>query len=154
MNHDQAVLRAAKIYDYYYSHAIKEFDQPTSMYLAQIPADYVYNSLISQQNCYINNTCCLEYCNEILDSEFKILDPRIKRLMYEREFKVQSGVSDSEIDTQLKKRRTRKFKELYYNKFNELKDNRENQFNNLFKNMKISCGVPNLSNVFKTLQLN
>ena len=50
---------ASKIYNYYYSLAIKEFSPDIANRLAKLPADYVYNSLnASTPNCY---TCCLEY---------------------------------------------------------------------------------------------
>jgi len=147
-----ALESASNIYNYYYSHAIKEFDKNTSMYLAQIPADYVYNSLINQRECYIDKNCCLEHCNEILNLEFNKLDPSIKRKAYEKMMNVKAGyVSDIEIDTQLKKRRNNKFKQLYYNKFNELKENRDDNFNGLFKNMGLNNS---LDDIFKTLNLN
>jgi serine phosphatase RsbU (regulator of sigma subunit) len=152
--HEAALLRASKVFDYYYTHAIQEFDHITSLQLAQIPADYVYNTLISQEQCYINHECCLEYCNEILDHEFEKLDPVIKRQVYEKAFNVKTGfVSENEINTQLKKRRNNVFKNLYHNRFHELKENKENAFIGMFKNISINEPTA-LENIFKTLNLN
>jgi hypothetical protein len=155
VTHEYAIEHAREIYNYYYSHAIKEFDESTSAKLAQIPADYVYNSLMSQKDCYIDNKCCLEYCNEMLDYQFNKLDPYIKRLVYEKAFNIKSNIPDIEIHALLKRKRNLKFKELYYNKFNELKENRENDFNTIFKNMKLTPNTtPTLDTIFKTLNLN
>jgi len=157
LSHEDALLRASKVFEYYYSHAIREFDHITSLQLAQIPADYVYNTLIIQDNCYINGDCCLEYCNDVLDHDFERLDPDVKRQAYERAFNIKTGfVSENEINTQLKKRRNNVFKNLYYSRFQELKENKENIFYDMFKNMKVSGPRdPNaLENIFKTLNLN
>ena len=104
MDKEQFSLNAAsKIYDYYYTLAIKEFNSETSNYLAKIPADYVYNSLINiYPNCYIDDVCCLEYCNELLDSEFDKLSPEFNRMIYDKSFNVNSAISDGEINLKLK----------------------------------------------------
>ena len=62
MQPPEALGIAGKIFDYYYSHAVKDFNSDTAASLAQIPADYVYNSLVNNKECYINGECCLEYC--------------------------------------------------------------------------------------------
>jgi hypothetical protein len=141
---ETALKRASRVYEYYYNHAIREFDHVTSSKLAQIPADYVYNCLIKQEESFL----------EFLDYEFERLDPEIKRNAYEKAFNVKTGfVSETEINSQLKKRRNMVFKNLYHNKFNEMK---ENIFCDIFKNMKISFVDPKteLLHIFKTLNLN
>ena len=141
-SHEMAMSRASKVFDYYYAHAIQEFDHITSSELAQIPADYVYNN---------TEEYCLEY---LLDHEFERLDPEIKRHTYEKAFNVKTGfVSESEINIQLKKRRNNVFKKLYYNRFRELKENKENIFCGMFKNISLN-GTTTIDNIFKTLNLN
>jgi len=146
---------ATNVYNWYYTHAIKQFNDTISKKLAQIPADYIYNSLIIQKECYINDKCCLEYCNEVLDSEFNIMDPEIKRKAYEKAFNVHTSISNNEINFQLKKYRNKKMKELYYNSFNEFKENdknRENQLSDLFNDINLNKNT--LESIFKTLNLN
>ena len=99
----RAVKNATKIYNYYYSLAIKEFRHDVAHTFAKIPADYVYNSLqTSYPNCFIDENCCLEYCNEILDSDFDKLSPEFKRMIYDKSFNVNSAISDGEINLKLK----------------------------------------------------
>ena len=94
-----ALKTATKTYNYYYSSAIKEFGSETADRLAKIPADYIYNKLLSNPECYIDSRCCLEYCNDVLDSEFNSIDPTLKRQAYEKAFGVQAGnISISEIN--------------------------------------------------------
>ena len=149
MNKALILIASQKIYSYYYNHAIKKFDENTSKELAQRPADYVYNSLISQTNCYINADCCLEYCNERLDSEFNTMDPVLKRKVYEKAFKVQSGnISDSEINTKLKSKR-KKIKEIYLNY------EKENELIDTFKKISLKRPRSNeIEHVLKKLNLN
>jgi hypothetical protein len=155
MQHAEAVGIAQKIYQYYYFHAIKEFDHGTSASLAQIPADYVYNSLLRQESCYIDSECCLEYCYERLDSDFNRMDPDIKRKVYEKAFGVQAGnVSDSEIDMRLKSKRRQKTNELYYSRFNTLKENNENDFAESFKGLSVKRNrTESIDRVLKKLNL-
>jgi hypothetical protein len=156
MQHTEALSIAGKIYEYYYTHAIKEFESKTATNLAQIPADYVYNSLVSNQDCYINGECCLEYCYDRLDAEFNKMDPEIKRKVYEKAFGVQAGnVSDAEINMRLKSKRRKKTNELYYSRYNALKVNNENTFVESFKNLSMKRNRPeNINQVFKKLNLN
>ena len=134
MNQENAYISASKIFDYYYNNARKKFDEGMSKSLAQHPADYVYNSLISGKDCYINDECCLEYCMERLDTEFDRMDPDLKRQIYEKAFKVRAGnVSNFEINTKLKAKRRKKINELYYNRYRKALENQENDFINAFK---------------------
>jgi hypothetical protein len=154
MQHPQAIDVAKKIFDYYYSHAIKEFDSQTASGLAQIPSDYVYNSLVNNE-CYINAECCLEYCYDRLDSDFNRLDPEIKRKVYEKSFGVQAGnISDAEISMRLKSKRRQKTNQLYYSRYNALKVNNENQLLDSFKGLSLKRkNASNIDNIFKKLNL-
>ena len=164
MQHTEALGIAAKIYEYYYTHAIKEFDSETATSLAQIPADFVYNSLVNNTECYINGECCLEYCYDRLDSDFNRLDPEIKKKVYEKAFGVQSGnVSDKEINMRLKSKRRKKTNELYYSRVRALKVNNENTFVESFKGLSMKrkdLNFPrnnrseNINQIFKKLNLN
>jgi hypothetical protein len=149
-NVQNALVSAQKIYTYYYNHAIKKYDHRISSELAQRPADYVYNALVSQPECYINSECCLEYCNERLDYEFNTMDPALKRKVYEKAFGVQSGnVSDTVINTKLKSKRRQKIKELYNNleKENELVDS--------FKKINLKrSNSGDIEHIFKRINLN
>ena len=142
---NNALNIATKVYNYYYSNAIKSFDHRTSMKLAQIPADYVYDNL--QKGCFIDNRCCLKHCLDLLDYEFITLDPVVKRMAYDKAFNVQSVVSDYEIDTRLKKARKQVINKLYET------DKENNDLVNLFKNMNVD--PDDISSFFnKTLQIN
>jgi hypothetical protein len=150
---DYPLKSASKIFDYFYFQAIKEFDDTTAKMLAQIPADYVYNSL-KNKNC-VSEQCCLEYCNDLLDSEFNNLTPEVKRSIYERAFNVQTNVSDSEIDMRLKAKR-RKFKnDYYYSRARKLK---ETSLNNLISGMNTITlkrkPLQESTNLLKSLKLN
>ena len=67
-------------------------------------------------NCYIDQVCCLEYCNDMLDSEFNKLSPDFKRIVYNKAFNVTSTISDGEINLGLKLKR-RKLKNTFFNEF-------------------------------------
>ena len=164
MQPPEALGIAGKIFDYYYSHAVKDFNSDTAASLAQIPADYVYNSLVNNKECYINGECCLEYCYDRLDSDFNRLDPEIKRKVYEKAFGVQAGnVSNSEINMRLKSKRRKKTNELYYSRVRALHN--ENTFVESFKNLSMKRNrlshdnirnnrSKNINQIFKELNLN
>ena len=98
-----ATKMATKIYNYYYTSAIKEFSHLIADKLAKIPADFVYHQLLLVPDCYSTQGCSLEYYNELIDSEFNSLDPNLKRRAYEKAFGVQSGnISVSEINLKLR----------------------------------------------------
>ena len=152
-----AALNAAKsIYNYYYESAIKEFEPSVADRLAKIPADYVYYKLINNPECYIDSGCCLEYCNEILDSEFNSMDRNLKIKAYEKAFGVKVGnISMSEINIKLKaKRRNAEFKKLYIASVKNEKD-----INGLSEQLVGLMGVKrkntdeNLENVFKSMKI-
>ena len=146
----RAVKNATKIYNYYYSLAIKEFRHDVAHTFAKIPADYIYNELMNN-SCYINDRCCLKYCIELLDSEFNVLDDTTKRLVYEKALGVFSGnISRGEINTRLKRER-RQFQNLYNNSVKNYKLQLENNFNKSFGNMGIQ---ENPEDLFSNLRLN
>jgi hypothetical protein len=147
---------ALKIYNYYYQQGLKEFDGNSEIanMLAKIPADYVYNSLINRPGCYINSNCCLEYCNDLLDSEYEKLDPMTKRAVYEKMKGVSANVSNFEIDNSIKQNR-KKFKSLWNNQVNKIKSDRENQLNVSMNRLNISNNLNFLEErIFKNLNLN
>ena len=55
---------ASKIYDYYYNMAIKDFNHKFSVFLAKIPADYVYYSFKLYPNCPIDKQCFMEHLSK------------------------------------------------------------------------------------------
>ena len=136
---------ASRIYNYYYTLAIKEFNHTVADRLAKIPADYVYNQLKNTYpNCFINERCCLEYCNDMLDDEYNNLSPEFKREIYNKSKNLQTTVSDYEINMFLKAKR-RKFKNLFYNTVNQTKQQQENDLSTLLENvslMSINVSVP------------
>jgi len=145
----RALKIGTKIYNYYYSLAIKEFRHDIAHLLAKIPADYIYKEMLIN-SCYINGRCCLKYCNELLDSEFNVLDDTTKRLVYEKALGVFAGnVSKGEINMRLKKER-RQFQSLYDNSVKNYKLNLENNFNKSFGNMNIQ---ENPEDLFSNLRL-
>jgi len=154
--YNYALQSATNIYNHYYKLAIKEFNnEDIANMLAKIPADYIYNELLNKYpNCYINEGCCLEYCNELLDHEFDRLDPDIKTKVYEKAFGVSAGnISPGEINLKLKK--GRKIKGMYQEKVNQLKSERENDI--IYNMSGLVLGKrksEQLENVFKTLRLN
>ena len=150
--------KALSIYNYYYNLARKEFKQSVAERLAKIPADYVYSNLMmNYPQCYLNETCCLKYCNDILDTEFDKFDPEFKREIYNKSFNVQSTVSDYEISSGLRSKR-RSFKNL----FNDAIRRERVDLNNLLENMTIKeqprnlkrRGSGQLENVLKNLKIN
>ena len=145
-------ISASKIYNYYYTLALKEFTHTVADRLAKIPADYVYNQLMENYpNCFINENCCLKYCNERLDTEFKTFSPEFKRDIYNKALNVQSNVSNSEINLQLKANR-RKIKNLFYDAARETRDQQENDISILLDNISLKR-KNNLETVFKKLNL-
>lgn len=148
---------ASKIYDYYYNLAIKEFSHEVSNGLAKIPADYVYDNLNkTYPNCHIDERCCLEYCNEMLDSEFDRLSPDFKRNLYNKSSGIQSSISNSEINMHLKAKR-RKFKSMYVDAVRRVKEQQENDISNLLNGIRISKrknSMDNIDNVLKNMRLN
>jgi hypothetical protein len=143
--------KASKIFRYYYSEAIKEFDNETAIYIAKIPADYVFNTLMKiYPDCYINKKCCLEYCNDVLDTEFNSFSPEFKRKVYNKAFSVSSNVSNGEIQMKLNAAR-KKFKEKYNEKENV-------KLSRLMERATLSpkgAAAPgSISSVFKELKLN
>ena len=147
---NRAVTFATKMYNYYYSLAIQEFNHDTSHILAKIPADYVYNEYINNKYC-INERCCLKHCIDLLDSEFNVLDPSIKRAAYEKSLNLYAGnTSMSEINMKLKKER-KKFQNLYFDSAQKYRD--ENNLNSLMKNVTIKDNNPNHL-LFQNLKLN
>ena len=149
---------AAKIYNHYHALAKKEFDEPTSNFLAKIPADYVFNQLMdTYPNCFVNERCCLEHCNDMLDEEFKTMSPEFKRELYNRSKSVQTTVSDHEINMFLSGKR-RHFKNMFYNAVRENKQQQENDISVRLQNVSLkrkntdNTGV--IDNALKNLRLN
>ena len=126
---------AENVYHYYFELAKKEFDIPTALKLAQIPADYVYNALNSKK--CVNPECCLDYCYERLDSEFNRLDPEVKRKEYNRLTGVESNISDYSINNYLKARRRKLSNDLYHSRARSIKKSNEDSFMDMFENMSI-----------------
>ena len=146
----RAVKFATKIYDYYYSLALKEFSADVAHTFAKIPADYIYNEMINN-SCYINDRCCLKYCIELLDSEFNVLDDTTKRLIYENALGVFAGnISRGEINMRLKRER-KQFQNLYENTVKNYKLNIQNNLYKSFSNMDIQ---ENPEDLFGNLRLN
>jgi hypothetical protein len=129
--------RASKVFEYFYSQALPEFGPENAKKLAQIPADYVYNQLISRgTDCYINSECCLEYCNEVLDSDFVKLDPLIKKMAYEKAYGVSVGnISQSEINIRLKAKR--KVNKLYSESIRRFRTEREDDLSSLMSGISL-----------------
>ena len=146
----RAIKIATKIYNYYYSLAIKEFRHDIAHTFAKIPADYIYNELLNNTY-YINDKCYLKYCIDLLDSEFNVLDDTTKRFVYENALGVFSGnISKGEINTRLKRER-KQFQNLYNNSVKKYKLQLENNFNKSFGNMGIQ---ENSEDLFSNLRLN
>jgi hypothetical protein len=136
--YEHCLNAASKIYNYYYTLAIKEFESSVANILAKIPADYVFNKLMeTYPNCYINNECCLEYCNDMLDFEFDRLSPEFKRNLYDKAFNINSSISDSEINLQLKSKR-RKVKNLFFDEVRNFKSQQENDLSQLLQTIQIN----------------
>ena len=145
---------ASKIYNYYYTLAIKEFQHTIADRLAKIPADYVYNSLqASYPNCFIDENCCLEYCNEILDSDFDKLSPEFKRMIYDKSFNVNSAISDGEINLRLKSKR-RIVKNKFFESYKKENENNLNRLTLSLNKVSLKRKSNNLENILKELKLN
>jgi len=129
--------RASKVFEYFYNQALPEFGPENAKKLAQIPADYVYNQLITRgTDCYINGDCCLEYCNEVLDRDFAKLDPLIKKMAYEKAYGVSVGnISPSQINIGL--RAKRKLNKIYSESVRRFRNDREDDLSNLMSNISI-----------------
>ena len=153
--HQFCMNAASKIFTHYYNLALKEFYPDVAKKLAQLPADYVYNSLMTNYpNCYIDQHCCLEYCNEMLDTEFDGLTPEYKRNIYDKANRVQSSISDQEINTFLKAKR-RKFKNIFYDAVHKEKKYQENSLNMMLEDISIKKRKDfSVDNVLKHLKLN
>jgi len=126
-------LSALKIYNHFYELALKEFgNQEIASMLAKTPADYVFNNY--KKECSV---CCLDYCNDLLDTEFQKLDPMIKRGIYEKMNGVSVGnISQFEIDNYIKRGR-RKFKDLYFDRVKKIKSDRENDLSRSMNRLAI-----------------
>jgi hypothetical protein len=124
---------ALKIYHHYYDLAFKDFgNQEIANMLAKIPADYVFNNYTN--DCKV---CCLDYCNDLLDSEFEKLNPVTKREIYEKTNRLSAGnISEFEINNNLKRGR-RNFKDLYLNQVQRLKSERENDLSRTMNRMVV-----------------
>jgi len=148
--------KASNIYDYYYNLAIKEFNHSTADTLAKIPADYIYNTLMENYpNCYINDRCCMKYCNEMLDTEFEKLDPTYKREIYNKVFGVSTNAPIGEINIQLKAKR-RKFKKIFNDAVRRVKAQQENDISVLLEGITLSKRkkTDNLEQALKNIKLN
>jgi hypothetical protein len=153
-----AINKASKVFDYFYTKALEEFGTEHAKQLAQVPADYVYNQLIINypNNCYIDSGCCLEYCNEVIDKDFKIINPEIKKKAYEKAYNVSIGnISMSEINLRLKsKRRSTGLNKKYMDAVNNLKLKREENLSSLFEGIEINkINVNDISDLIKRYKI-
>jgi len=145
---DFIIMRASNIYNYFYNLALKEFDVPTSKRLAQIPADYVYQSLVQNYpNCFINEECCLEYCLDRSDLEFERLDPQVKRQAYNKSRNVQSNASDNDINNFLKRQRN-----CFKNKYFKISDEKT-KFERLFNKLSVNSRQNDISRILMNLNI-
>ena len=103
-----AQIRADIVYQYYFTEASKSFDKRTAHELALGPSTYVFTQLMNNKNCDINSECCLEYCNEYIDSEFeKIVTPEFKMKAYKKAFDKETN----EYETKRQLNRARRLKD-------------------------------------------
>ena len=145
--------RASKVFEYFYSQALPEFGPENAKKLAQIPADYVYDQLISRgPNCYINGDCCLEYCNEVLDRDFVKLGPSTKKMAYEKAYGVSVGnISPSEINIRLRAKRNLK---IYSESVRRFRNEREDDLSKLMSSVSLKRkSTPEFDIDFKKLKL-
>ena len=83
-----AQQRADQVYHSFFERAKNErFDDKTAHYLALKPADYIYKTIITK-GC-IHPRCCVEYCLDLMDSEFNSLDDATFNELFVRIHKVQ-----------------------------------------------------------------
>ena len=146
--------RASKVFEYFYNQALPEFGPENAKKLAQIPADYVYNQLISRgTNCYINGDCCLEYCNEVLDRDFAKLDPLTKKMAYEKAYGVSVGnISPSDINIRLRAKRN--LNKIYSESIQRFRNEREDDLSNLMSSVSLKRkSIPEFDLDFKKLKL-
>jgi hypothetical protein len=139
--HQFALSKAGMIFDYFYNQALVEFGPENARRLGQIPADYVYNKIItSGGNCYINSDCCLKYCNEVLDHNFERFDPELKKLIYENASGIKIGnVSDREINNKLRSfRRKGSVNKIYNDSVNRFRNEREDDLSRLMSSVKLN----------------
>ena len=131
------IARASKVFEYFYNQALPEFGYEIAKKIAEIPADYVYYELIKRGgNCYINEKCCLEHCNEVIDRDFAKLDPLIKKLAYEKAYNVSVGnISPSEINIRLKAKR--KLNKIYNSSLRRFRNEREGDLSKLMSNITL-----------------
>jgi len=141
-----ALQKASSVFEYFYNEALSEFGPKNAQRLAQIPADYVYNELIaSGGNCYINEKCCLKYCNEVLDRDFDKFDPELKKLVYEKASGVSVGnVSEREINNKLRSyRRKGNVNKIYNDSLQRFRTQREFDLSELMGALNLNAGAGN-----------
>lgn len=135
--HGPKIARASKVFEYFYNQALPEFGPEIAKKIAEIPADYVYYELIKRgTGCYINEKCCLEHCNEVIDRDFAKLDPLIKKLAYEKAYNVSVGnLSPFEINIGLKAKR--KLNKIYNSSLRRFRNEREGDLSKLMSNVSL-----------------
>jgi hypothetical protein len=153
-----AMQKASKVFEYFYSQALTEFGAENAKKLAQIPADYVYNQLLINfpDNCYINSECCLEYCNDVLDKDFKAISPETRKKAYEKAYNVSvGGLTAGEMDLRLKvKRRSTGPAKKYLDTLKLFRTQREDDISSLMENVSIKRRPDRDMNIdFKKLKL-
>jgi hypothetical protein len=134
-----AQTRADKVYQYYFNQAVKSFDKKTAHELALGPSSYVFTQIMNNQNCDPNTECCLDYCNEYLDSEFEnILSPKFKMKAYKKAFNKET--SEYETKQQLKNARRLKDgpKKRFYDAFNGKKNIRQSSIEDLMESISVN----------------
>ena len=151
-----ALSKAKAVFNYFYNNALTEFGPVNARNLAQVPADYVYNQIISSGgNCYINSHCCLKYCNEVLDHEFEKFDPELKKSIYEKASGVMVGnVSNVEINNKLRSfRRKGSVNRIYNDLVHKFRNEREDDLSKLMNKIKIRKPLQTLDLNFKKIKL-
>jgi hypothetical protein len=137
MEQHKALHQANVVFTYFYNEAKHEFGPLVAKKLAQVPADYVYNELMKRKSCYISPECCLEYCNEVLDSDFNKFNPTFKRELYEKANKVISNISQGEINNNLKKLRKASVDKVYLNTVDMYRKKQENELNRMMNDIQL-----------------
>ena len=154
-----AMEKASKVFDYFYTQALAEFGPENAKKLAQIPADYVYNQLITTfpNNCYINSECCLEYCNEVLDRDFKNISPETRKKAYEKAYNVSvGGLTPGEMDLRLKvKRRSTGLNKKYSDALKTFRTQREDDISSLMDSITLnkSSDEDTLASMFESVSI-
>ena len=131
------IARASRVFEYFYNKALPEFGPEIAKKIAQIPADYVYYELINRgADCYIDEKCCLEHCNEVIDRDFAKLDPLIKKIAYEKAYNVSVGnLSQFEINMRLRAKRN--LNKIYNSSLRRFKNEREVDLSNLMSKISL-----------------